>query len=113
MSFLQYCSLSLWAFCFFGFGWFVDAFPILAVLYGLFQVLLGFRKLQRMVDAIRMQQRLWYLRGIGAALTLVFGFVIVFHPDMKLVGVWAFTGVTLIVEGVFDCVALVAQERKG
>ena len=44
---------------------------------------------------------------------MVFGFVIVFHPDMKLVGVLAFTGVTLIVEGVFDCVALVAQERRG
>ena len=48
--------VTLGAYCLFGSDWFVTVFPVLAVLYGLFQVLIGFRKLQRVVDAINDQE---------------------------------------------------------
>lgn len=99
-------------FCLFGSDWFLGAFPILAVLYGLFQVLIGFRKTQRMVDALRMKQDSWVMKAISAGITLIFGFVIVFNPNMTLMSVWVFTGLTLILEGIFDKVALFMQDRS-
>ncbi len=96
----------------FGAGWFLRAFPALAVLYGLLQILIGIRKLQRMTDAIRAKQKLWYLRAISAGITLLFGFLIFFNPEMTFMSVWVFTGITLLIEGIFDCVALVLQQRN-
>ena len=46
-----------------------------------------------------------------AALTIIFGFVIVFNPNMMLMSIWVFTGLTMILEGIFDAVALFMQER--
>ncbi|MBR2824595.1 MAG: DUF308 domain-containing protein [Clostridia bacterium] len=92
--------------------WFVSVFPILAVLYGMLQILLGFRKLQRTVDALRLNLGFWWLRGISAAISLVFGLIIVMNPEMTMMGVWVFTGITMIVEGVFDAVALGLQIRN-
>lgn len=98
-------------FCLFKGDWFVRVFPILAVLYGVFQILLGFRKLQWTVDALRLRIRHWWLRGIGAAISLLFGIIIAMNPEMSLVGVWAFTGITMIIEGVFDAFALGFQYK--
>ena len=99
-------------FCVFKGEWFVRVFPILAVLYGMFQILLGFRKLQRTVDALRLRIRYWWLRGISAGVSLLFGIIIAMNPDMSLVGVWAFTGITMIIEGVFDAFALGFQYKN-
>lgn len=99
-------------FCFFGSDWFVDVFPVLAVLYGLFQVLIGFRKLQQSVDALRMKQPMWYLKAISAGISLLFGFLIAFNPNMTMMSIWVFTGVTMIIEGVFDAVALGMQIKN-
>ena len=104
--------ISIGCFCVFASGWFKDAFPVLAVLYGLFQILIGFRKLQRMVDALRLKQPLWYLRAISAGITLLFGFLIVLNPGMTFMSIWVFTGLTLIIEGVFDAAALFLQQKK-
>ena len=90
----------------------VEMFPTLAVLYGLFQVLLGYRKLQRTVDALRMKTPRWYLRGISACLCLLFGFLIVFNPGMAIMSIWVFTGITLIVEGLFEAFILFLQIRQ-
>ena len=79
--------VTLGAYCLFGSDWFVTVFPVLAVLYGLFQVLIGFRKLQRMVDALRLGRPLWWLRAISAGITLLFGFLIVFNPTMTMMSV--------------------------
>ena len=97
--------ISVGCFCLFGVGWLRAAFPVLAVLYGLLQILIGFRKLQRMTDAIRAKQQLWYLRAISAFVTLLFGFLVVVNPN------WVLTGIALLIEGVFDCVALVLQQK--
>ena len=104
--------ISIGCFCIFGSGWFKDAFPVLAVLYGLFQILLGFRKAQRTVDDIRMKKPLWYLKAISAAISLLFGLIIVLNPGMTFMSIWVFTGITLIIEGIFDAVALFFAAEK-
>ena len=98
-------------FCLFKTGWFLRAFPVLAVVYGIFQILLGFRKLQRMVDAIRMKIAGWWLLAISAAVTLLFGFWITANPGTVLLGVWTFTGIAMIIEGVLDLVIMILQNR--
>ncbi len=72
--------------------------------------MMGFRKLQQTVDALRMKQRSWVIKAISAGITLVFGFVIVFNPNMTMMNIWVFTGFTMIQEGLFDIMALFTQE---
>ncbi len=98
--------IAVGCFCLFGAGWFLTVFPVLAVLYGLLQILIGFRKLQRMTDAIRAKQQLWYLQAVSAFITLLFGFLVVLNPN------WVLAGVALLIEGIFDCVALALQQKK-
>ena len=99
-------------FCIISINWFITVFPILAVIYGLLQILLGYRKLQRTVDALRMKMDMWWMRGISAAISLLFGFIIVLNPEMSLISIWLFTGITLLLEGIFDIVVLCLQWRK-
>ena len=55
-------------------------FPILTVVYGVVTLLNGLNKLQCAVDLWRLGQRYWYLALTGAALTLLFGAVILANP---------------------------------
>ena len=107
--------ITLGLFCILGSQWFVDVFPILAVLYGLLQILIGFRKLQRTVDALRLKTPMWYLRAISAGITLLFGFLIAFNPYMTFISIWVFTALTMVIEGVFDAVILIMmlKQNKG
>ena len=99
-------------FCIFFTGWFLSAFTTLAVIYGLLQLLLGFSKVQRTVDFLRMELSLWYLPASSALIYLVFGFIIVLNPEMTLINVWVFTGVTMILEGIITAVCLFLLERE-
>ena len=99
-------------FCIFFTGWFLSAFTTLAVIYGLLQLLLGFSKVQRTVDFLRMELSLWYLPACSALIYLVFGFIIVLNPEMTLINVWVFTGVTMILEGIITAVCLFLLERE-
>lgn len=99
-------------FCIFFTGWFLTAFTTLAVIYGLLQLLLGFSKVQRTVDFLRMELSLWYLPACSALIYLVFGFIIVLNPEMTLINVWIFTGVTMILEGIITAVCLFLLERE-
>ncbi len=98
-------------FCVIETSWFLSVFPTLAVIYGLLQMVLGFSKAQRMVDFLRMKFSLWYLPAISALIYLVFGCIIVLNPDMTLVSIWVFTGVTMILEAVFDAVCIYMLEK--
>ena len=99
-------------FCFFKTNWFLNAFPALAVIYGIFQILIGFRKVQRVVDALRVKMSGWPLLAISAAITLLFGFWITLNPGMVWIGIWTFTGIAMIIEGVFDLLVLFMQKDK-
>ena len=98
-------------FCVIKTSWFLSVFPTLAVIYGLLQLVLGFSKVQRMVDFLRMKFTLWYLPGISALIYLVFGFIIVLHPEMTFVSIWVFTGVTMILEAAFNAVCIWMLEK--
>ena len=98
-------------FCFFKADWFLSVFPALAVIYGVFQILLGFRKVQRVVDALRLKMSDWLLFAVSAAVTLMFGIWITLNPEMAWISVWTFTGIALIVEGVLDLAVIIMQSR--
>ena len=91
--------------------WFVNVFPTLAVIYGLLQLVLGFSKVQRTVDFLRLKVPLWYLPAISALIYLIFGFVIVIYPEMALISVWIFTGITMILEAIFNAVCIWMLEK--
>ena len=90
----------------------MNVFPALAMIYGIFQILIGFRKVQRVVDALRMKMSSWPLLAISAAITLLFGFWITLNPGMVWIGIWTFTGIAMIIEGVFDLLVLFMQKDK-
>ena len=99
-------------FCIFRLNALKSVFPMLAVLYGVFQIVLGYRKLQRTVDALRMKLPLWWLQAISAGISLLFGYLIALNPGMTLMSIWVFTGITMIIEGVFDAASLFVTFRK-
>ena len=100
------------AFCIFSVSWLETVFPVLAVVYGVMQILFGYRKLQRMVDHLRLKKPLWWTLAISAGLSILFGFIIALNPGMTVVGIWVFTGVSMIIEGLFDAAALILNARK-
>lgn len=89
----------------------ISVFPALAVIYGAFQILIGFRKVQRVVDALRLKTSDWLLFAVSAAVTLMFGIWITLNPEMAWISVWTFTGIALIVEGVLDLAVVIMQSR--
>ena len=100
------------ALCLFGRQWFEQVFPVLAVVYGAIQILLGYRKMQKAVDALRLKKQLWWMSAIGAGISLLFGFVIILNPEMTMMSIWVFTGIALIIEGLFDSAALIMLFRR-
>ena len=66
----------LGAFCVFRWEWFLVTFPVLTVVYGVITLINGINKVQWAVDLLRLKQRFWFVSLIGAALTLVFGILI-------------------------------------
>ena len=94
------------AICIFSGNWIAQAFPVLAVAYGVMQVLFGYQKLQKMVDMLRAKSPAWWLMAISAGISILFGFLIALNPNMTIMSIWVFTGITMIFEGVFDFVAM-------
>lgn len=100
-------------FCAFKTEWFIVTFPILTLLYGVVMLLAGLRKIQFMVDMIRLKSKRWYLAAISAALTLLCAVIILLDPFGATEALWIFTAVTLIVEAVFDFVTIILNKAKG
>lgn len=98
-------------FCIFKSEWFAIAFPMLTILYGVFMVVSGIGKVQWAMDLLRLGRR-WGLAAASAVLSLVFGFVILQSPFETMEILWTFTGITMIVEAVFDIAALVYVARN-
>lgn len=94
-------------FCIFRWEWFVATFPLLAGVYGLLTLVNGLNKLQWAVDALRLGRRGWYLALIGAAVTLLFGALILANPFATTAVLWTFLAVSLLLEAVLDFLALV------
>ncbi len=87
-------------------GWFLAAFPLLTILYGVIILLAGLSKVQWAVDALRLHTGRWILPAVSAVISIVCALVIFYNPFATTVALWKFTGITLIVEAALDVVVL-------
>lgn len=63
------------------------------------------------MDLLRLKQRFWFVSLIGAALTLVFGILILTNPFTTTVILWTFIAVTLIAEAAMDIVTFILARK--
>lgn len=100
------------AFCAFHSHWFIATFPVLTLVYGLGILITGLTKLQWTVDIIRMKRSRWFLAAISAAVSILCGIVIITSPFSTTAVLWMFTGISLIVEAVFDMIGAIFGNRE-
>lgn len=100
-------ELLVGAFCSFRSHWFVVTFPVLTLIYGVVILFTGLTKIQWTVDMLRLKRKRWFLAMISAAVSIVCGVVIITSPFSSTAVLWMFTGVSLIVEAVFDILAAI------
>ncbi len=99
-------------FCIFRPEWLANAFPLLAVAYGLVILVVGLIKLQWSVDALRIGGIFWYIPGIGGLTSVIFAVVIILNPFTTTAVLWIFAGVSLIIEAVIDAVSTIMSNKK-
>lgn len=98
-------------FCAFKSEWFIVTFPVLTLIYGVVILITGLGKVQWMVDAIRLKKGKWFLAAISALLSIVCGVVIITSPFSSTAVLWMFTGISLIIEAIFDVVVLFLSNK--
>ncbi len=100
-------QLLLGAFAAFNFPWFLKAYPIFTLLYGIALILVALWKVQLTADMLRLHCKKWYVSGITALVSGVCGVVLLCDPfdgdDMK----WMFLGIALLFSAAFDVVTLI------
>ncbi len=94
-------------FCMFNSQWFIAAFPLLALLYGVIILIAGLAKVQWAVDALRMKTGKWFLPALSAVISIFCAVVVFNNPFATTMVLWMFTGVTLIVEAIFDIFVMI------
>ncbi len=100
------------AFCAFHSGWFLVAFPVITVLYGVAVLAGGMGKIQAAVDMRRMENKKWWWALISAVISIVCAIVIINNPFSSSMAIWLFTGISLIAEAIVDVIALVVSRSK-
>lgn len=100
------------AFCAFKSEWFIVTFPVLTLIYGVVILITGLGKVQWMVDAIRLKRGKWFLAAISALLSIVCGVVIITSPFSSTAALWMFTGISMIVEAIFDVATVFFGSRE-
>ena len=103
---------SIGLFCTFRSNWFIATFPVLTVLYGVIIFLVGLKKVQWAVDSIRLKRKYWYVVGINAILSIIFALIVMNNPFGTIEVLWQFTGIVLIVESVFDIIAITFDTQE-
>ena len=100
-------ELLIGAFCAFRSHWFIVTFPVLTLIYGVVILFTGLTKVQWTVDMVRLKRKRWFLALISAVVSIVCGIVIITSPFSSTAVLWMFTGISLIVEAVFDIAAAI------
>lgn len=98
-------------FCMFRSSWFIAAFPVLTMFYGVITLVSTFGKLQWMADMLRLKQKYWFVALISAALSLALAILIITNPFTSTAALWVFIGVSMIVEAVVDVVTLFFERK--
>lgn len=104
--------ISAGLFCALDSRWLLNTFSVLSVLYGAAILVMGFFKVQRMVDMLRAkhEQSIW--AAASALMALAVGFVILWDPFGNSAALWIFTGICLLIEAVVDLVSLFLRSKK-
>lgn len=98
--------LAIGLFCTFRSNWFIATFPVLTILCGVIIFLVGLKKVGWTIDSIRLKRKYWYVIGINAILSIVFAFIVMNNPFSTIAALWQFIGIVLIIEAVFDIIAI-------
>lgn len=93
-------------------NWIIGTFPLLTVVYGFLIIIVGLGKVQMGVDLIRGKEKGKVLTFISAAISLICGAIIMSNPFSTTVVLWTFTGISLIVDAVFDVIALIFGNKE-
>lgn len=99
-------------FCVFRFKWFFATFPVLTVLYGVFNLLGGISKIQWGLDMFRLKEKYWYAAIISAVFTLLFAGLILADPFSSTEALWTFVSVTFIVEAAIDLATFIFEHAS-
>ncbi len=107
-----FVSLMAGSFCTFYPQWFIAAFPVIVILYGIAVLIGGFFKIQMTVDMLRLKVSKWWWGAISAGISTICAIIIISNPFSSTVALWWFTGISLIVEAIFDVVTLIVKLRN-
>jgi len=99
------------AFCAFKTEWFLVTFPVLTIIYGVVILVTGIGKVQLAVDMLRQKNKKWFWAAINAMIAIVCAVVILRSPFASTAVLWVFTGISLVVEVVFDVITMVVSRR--
>ena len=91
--------------------WLIKVIPLLTILYGVGVMVSGLMKVQWTVDKLRLKNNYWYLMAISAFVSLVCSVLILWNPFASTATLWKFTAVALILEAVFDLIAIIADRK--
>lgn len=94
-------------FCAFRAKWFLVTFPAFTFLLGVAVFVAGLVKIQLATDMARAGNKRWFLGLIGAVVSLACAVIILNDPFKATQTLWAFTGVSLMVEAVLDAAMLI------
>ncbi len=90
----------------------IITFPMIAILYGVAVLIGGLGKVQITMDMLRAKNSKWWWGAISAAISIICAFVMLNNPFSSTVALWWFTGISLIVEAVFDMITLIMRRKN-
>lgn len=99
-------------FCIFRADWFIATFPVLTIIYGIVVLIAGLGKVQAAADMLCMKNKKWFFQAISAAVSVICAAIILGNPFSTTVVLWVFTGISLIVEAVFDVAVLIVGRKQ-
>lgn len=105
-------SILAGTFCTFKTEWFIITFPVLTIIYGVIILLTGLGKIQLTVDMLRRKNKQWRWAAINAAISIVCAIVILNNPFTSTTVLWVFTGISLIVESIFDIITFFVKRNS-
>ena len=99
-------------FCVLKSNWFVVTFPVLTIVYGIIILIAGLGKIQSTIDMIRQKKKKWFVSALSALISTVCAVIILNKPFASTAILWMFTGITLIIESVFDLIVLIVSGKN-
>lgn len=101
------CSLIVGLFCVFKADWFLETFKVITIFYGAVILFTGIVRVQWAVDMIRMKTGRWYVPGIGALVSIVFGVIAIMNPFATMDLCMKFVAVSMVVDAVIDIASVI------